>query len=84
MKMSESLSLVIVSLQAMYDKLNFFKSKNIKDEEILASSIQQIAFTYSFLQEKDLMNEYMEYAKKMEKEYSDFQILKTRYDEINE
>jgi len=84
MYISESLSLVIVSLQAMYDKLNFFKSQNIKDEEILAGSIQQIAFAYSFLQEKDLMNEYMEYAKKMEKEYSDFQILKTRFDEINE
>lgn len=84
MYISESLSLVIVSLQAMYDKLNFFKSKNIKDEEILAGSIQQIAFTYSFLQEKDLMNEYMEYARKMEKEYNDFQILKTRFEEINE
>lgn len=84
MKMSESLSLVIISLQSMYNKLNFFKSQNISDEEILAGSLQQIAFTYSFLEEKDLMDEYIQYAQQMEKEYKDFQILKTRYDEINE
>lgn len=82
--MSESLSLVIISLQSMYNKLNFFKSQNISDEEILAGSLQQIAFTYSFLEEKDLMDEYIQYAQQMEKEYKDFQILKTRYDEINE
>ena len=78
-----NVSLFISCLDFLIDRLQTLKLKN-NDRDLLDNSIQQIAFCYAFISEKNLFSEYLEYVPIMEKQYNDFQVVIAHEKEIKD
>ena len=82
-KEKHDLNTFISALNYLTERLEYLKEK-YGDTELLENSVQQIAFCYGFMFEKNLFPEYLEYIPNIEKQYKDFQVIMAHHREVKD